>query len=131
MKFNLKEKFSSLIMNNKVIAVVSLILSFVIWMWIAIEKSPIETTVIKGVPVAFEMEGSVPEKLGLQIFGDKEFTVDITVSGKRFVLQTLDSSKFNVTAQTNYVDSAGSKSLLLKADSSADCDIISLSQNYV
>ena len=52
---------------------------------------------------AFEMEESVPEKLGLQIFGDTEFTVDITVSGKRFVLQTLDSSKFNVTAQTNYV----------------------------
>ena len=70
MKINLKDKFSSLIMNNKVIAVVSVILSFAIWMWIAIEKSPIETTVIKGVPVSFEMENSVPEQLGLEIFGD-------------------------------------------------------------
>jgi hypothetical protein len=131
MKFNLKDKFSSLIMNNKVIAVVSVIMSFVIWMWIAIEKSPIETTVIKGVPVSFEMEGSVPEQLGLKIFGDTEYSVDITVSGKRFVLQTLDKSKFTVTAQTNYVDSAGSKSLLLKAETLADCDIIGLSQNYI
>ena len=129
--FAKKGMLSALIMNNKFIAVLSVILSVIIWMWIAIDKSPIETTVIKDVPVTIDLENSVPSQLGLEIFGSKEFKVDITVSGKKFVLQTLDPSKFTVYAQTNYVDSAGKKSLPVKASTSADCDIISLSNDYV
>lgn len=124
-------KLSALIMNNKFIAVISVVLSIIIWMWIAIDKSPIETTVIKDVPVTIDLENSVPSKLGLQIFGNKDYKVDITVSGKKFVIQMLDASKFTVSAQTNYVDSSGKKSLLLKASTSADCDIISLSNDYI
>ncbi|MBO4339038.1 MAG: hypothetical protein J5877_03870 [Clostridia bacterium] len=124
-------KLSALIMNNKFIAVISVILAIVIWMWIAIDKSPIESTVIKDVPVTIDLEKSVPSKLGLEIFGNKDYKVDITVSGKKFVIQTLDASKFTVTAQMNYVDSAGKKSLLLKASTSADCDIINLSTDYI
>jgi len=126
-----KGRLSSLVMNNKIIAVVSVILSFIIWMWVAIEKSPIESTVIKDVPVIFDREDSVPSQLGLQVFGNKEYTVDITVTGKKFVIQTLDASKFTVYAQTNYVDSAGKKSLPLKATTSADCDIVGLSEEYI
>jgi hypothetical protein len=118
-------------MNNKFIAVISVILALVIWMWIAIDKSPIESTVIKDVPVTIELENSVPSQLGLQIFGNKEYKVDITVSGKKFVIQTLDASKFTVSAQTNYVDSSGKKTLLLKASTSADCDIINISSDYI
>ncbi len=124
-------KLSALIMNNKFIAVISVILAIGIWMWIAIDKSPIETTVIKDVPVNIDLENSVPSKLGLQIFGNSDYKVDITVSGKKFVIQTLDASKFTVSAQTNYVDSSGKKSLLLKASTSADCDIVNLSNDYI
>lgn len=129
--FKKKGKLSALIMNNKFIAVISVVLAIVIWMWIAIDKSPIETTVIKDVPVTVDLKNSVPSQLGLEIFGSKEFKVDITVSGKKFVLQTLDPSKFTVYAQTNYVDSAGKKSLPVKATTSADCDIINLSNDYI
>ena len=129
--FAKKGKLSALIMNNKFIAVISVLISIGIWMWIAIDKSPIETTVIKDVPVTIDLENSVPSQLGLQIFGNSEYKVDITVSGKKFVIQTLDISKFTVYAQTNYVDSSGKKSLLLKASTSADCDIINLSNDYI
>lgn len=129
--FKKKGMLSALIMNNKFIAVISVIISIVIWMWIAIDKSPIETTVIKDVPVTIDLQNSVPSQLGLEVFGTKEYKVDITVSGKKFVLQTLDPSKFTVYAQTNYVDSAGKKSLPVKATTSADCDIINLSSEYV
>ena len=131
MNSDIRKKFSSLLMNNKFIMGVSIVLAFVIWLWVAVEKSPIETTVIKGVPVTVDLESSVPSQLGLQVFGDTNYTVDITVTGKKFVLQTLKTDDFTVTAQTNYVDSAGSKSLLLKASCSADCTITSLSKNYI
>lgn len=129
--FSKKGWLSALVMNNKFIAILSVVLSIVIWMWIAIDKSPIESTVIKDVPVTIDLENSVPSQLGLEIFGQKDFTVDITVSGKKFVIQTLDASKFTVNAQTNYVDGAGEKSLLLKASTSADCDIVSISDEYI
>ncbi len=129
--FKEKGKLSALIMNNKFIAVLSVIISIGLWMWIAIDKSPIETTVIKDVPITIDLENSVPSQLGLEIFGTKEFKVDITVSGKKFVLQTLDPSKFSVNAQTNYVDSAGKKSLPVRATTSADCDIVGLSSDYI
>ncbi|MBE6834670.1 MAG: hypothetical protein E7515_00280 [Ruminococcaceae bacterium] len=129
--FSKKGKLSALMMNNKFIAVLSVIISLVLWMWIAIDKSPIETTVIKDVPVTIDLENSVPSQLGLEIFGNKDFKVDVTVSGKKFVVQTLDAGKITVSAQTNYVDGAGKKTLLLKATANADCDVVGLSSDYI
>lgn len=131
MNTDFRKKTSSLLMNNKVIMGISVFLSFVIWLWVSVEKSPIETTVIKDVPVSIELENSVPSQLGLQVFGESNYTVDVKVTGKKFILQTLTADKITVTAQTNYVDGAGTKSLALKADVRADCDVVSLSDNYI
>lgn len=93
----------------------SLIVAFGIWIWVAIEKSPVVEVTISPVPVQIDMENSVPAQLNLQMFGQTEYYVDVTVSAKRFVASTLTASDISVTAQTNYVDSAGTKSLQLRA----------------
>lgn len=128
-----KKKSGGLINNNKLMMLLSLIVAFGIWIWVAIEKSPVVEVTISSVPVQIDMENSVPAQLNLQMFGQTEYYVDVTVSAKRFVASTLTASDISVTAQTNYVDSAGTKSLQLRATAanSKDFEITGLSQNYI
>lgn len=127
--FNFHKWFS----NNKFVACFSLFAAFCIWLWISIDKSPIVENVIVSVPVYIETENSVPSQLGLKVFGNSNYTVDVTVSGKKFVVSSLTADDIKVTAQTNFVDSAGNKSLLLKATPAKNQDftIVSLSENYI
>lgn len=128
-----RKGLNSLVYNNKVVMLISLVLAFGIWIWVAIEKSPVVEATISSVPVQIDMENSVPAQLNLQTFGQTEFYVDVTVSGKRFVVSTIKPEDISVVAQTNYVNSAGTKSLQLKAsvNNSKDFEITGLSQNYI
>lgn len=133
-KYISKFSFSRIIRNNRALMLFSLIVSFALWIWVAVEKSPITQKVITDVPVSIDLQNSVPEQLNLQIFGDKEFKVDVTVTGKKYILASLDEDDISVTANTNYVDSAGNKTLQLKysvADGADDFEIIGLSSNYI
>ncbi len=123
----------NLIYNNKLVMLFSLVLAFGVWIWVAIEKSPVVELTVSAVPVKIDMENSVPAQLKLQTFGQTEFYVDVTVTGKRFVVSALTPEDITVTAQTNYVDSAGTKSLQLKAtaNDSRDYEIQRISQNYI
>lgn len=123
----------SIVYNNKVAMLFSLLAAFAIWIWVAIEKSPVVEMTISSVPVKIDMENSVPAQLNLQTFGQTDYYVDVTVTGKRFVVSAITPEDITVTAQTNYVDSAGNKSLQLKAvsDSAKDFEIVRLSQNYI
>lgn len=131
-----KSKFSlsELVHDNRFLAFFSFVIAFSIWTWIAIEKSPEEQRVISNVPVQINLENTIPEQLGLQIFGESEFTVDVTVKGKKYIISSLDSDDIQVVANTNYVDSAGSKTLQLKVtpkDATEDFVISSTSSTYV
>ena len=90
--FNFHKWFS----NNKFVACFSLFAAFCIWLWISIDKSPIVENVIVSVPVYIETENSVPSQLGLKVFGNSNYTVDVTVSGKKFVV-SLQSYRFHKT----------------------------------
>lgn len=138
MKNNAKNKskfsLSFLVMNNKMLALISLIFAFSIWTWISIEKSPEVQQVITDVPVQLSIENSIPEQLGLEIFGEKDFKIDVTVKGKKYITSSLTSEDIQVVANTNYVDSPGSKTLQLKItpkNSSDDFSIVSGSSTYV
>lgn len=129
-----KFSLSSLLHNNRFLMIISVIIGFGLWTWVAIEKSPEVERVITDVPVQINLENSVPEQLGLQIFGESEFAVDITVKGKKYVISSLSSEDFDVVANTNYVDSSGLKSLQLKVtpkESDVEFTIASYSSNYV
>lgn len=131
-----KTKFSlsGIIRNNRILMVISLLISFGLWIWVSVEKSPIIQKVISDVPVSIDLTGSIPEQLNLQIFGDKDFKVDVTVSGKKYVLSSIDKDDIVISAITNYVDSSGTKTLQLKyslADGSEDFEIVSLSSTYI
>lgn len=132
-KKKLHLNLSTLFNNNKFVFAFSLILAFSIWLWVSINKSPVVESVIASVPVQIDLTDTIPSQLGLKTFGNTEYSVDVTVSGKKFVINEITADDIKVTAQTNYVDSAGNKTLALKAsvNSNKEFDIVSLSQNYI
>lgn len=129
-----KFSFENILDNNRFLMVVSFIIALGLWVWVAIDKSPEIQTVITNVPVKINLENSIPQQLGLQIFGKSEFTVDVTVTGKKYILSNLKAEDIQVEANTNYVNSAGTKTLQLKVsptDSSEEFTISSVSSTYI
>lgn len=122
--------------DNKVLMVFSFIFAVLIWLVVAIALSPIDTAVIKDVPVEINLTNSLPAQFDLQIFGQSEFTVDVEVSGKRYIVNSASVNKdsVKVVAQTGYVDSAGKHRLLLKvtkANENDEFEIISVSEQQI
>ncbi|MGN1161532.1 MAG: CdaR family protein, partial [Candidatus Fimenecus sp.] len=119
-----KNKFSLsvLLSNNRILMVISLLIAFGIWIWVAIEKSPEVQKVISGVPVNINMENTIAKQLGLQIFGESQFTVDVTVTGKKYILSALNKDDIVVEAKLNNVDSTGIKTLQLKITAKNESD---------
>ena len=132
--YNKKLSLSELLNDKRFNVAISIIIAFILWAWVAIEKSPETQRTITDVPVQINLENSVPEQLGLSVFGNSEFTVDVTVKGKKYVTSSLNADDIVVTANTNYVDGSGVKNLQLKVsqkDSNNDYEITSYSINYI
>lgn len=125
---------SSLINDNRFLMTFSILIAFSLWIWISIEKSPEVETVITEVPVQINLANSIPEQLDLKIFGKTDFTVDVTVTGKKYVLSNLNKDDISVEANVNYVDSPGNKTLQLRVTPKNNTDeftISSMSATYV
>lgn len=131
-KLSLRQLFS----NTKFLVVFSILVAFIFWIVVALEYAPIIENEIKDIPVKIDMNNSVPDKLGLQIFGQSDYTINVTVRGNRYIVggDLLTADDFEATAQTAYVDSAGKHSLVVKVtakDANADYEIISKSTDYI
>ena len=136
MKKNKKFSLHALVSDNRFIFVISLLIAIVFWAAVCISFSPETQVVIEDVPVNIDMKNSVPSQYGLQMFGEENYTVDITVSGSRYVVggKLLSKDDFSVVADTSSVTSAGTHSLqirVLKANNSDDFTIESISESFI
>ena len=131
-----KLSLRKLLSNTKFLVVFSILVAFIFWIVVALEYAPVIENEIKDIPVKIDMNNSVPDKLGLQIFGQSDYTINVTVRGNRYIVggDLLTADDFEATAQTAYVDSAGKHSLVVKVtakDANADYEIISKSTDYI
>lgn len=131
-KFSLRQLFS----NTRFLVIFSIVVAFIFWIIVALEYAPVVENEIKDIPVKIDMNNSVPDKLGLQIFGQSDYTINIVVKGNRYVVggDLLTADDFEATAQTAYVDSAGKHSLVVKVtakNAEVDYEIVSKSTDYI
>lgn len=133
-KNNKKIDFRELFSNNRFVLLFAVVMAFVIWVAISMTASPEETYTLKDVPVDFNLEGSLPEQLGLQAFGNTEFKVDVVVYGKRYIVSNLKPEDIKVTPDLSYVSSSGKNDVTLvarPANDDVEFTINSLSQTKV
>ena len=129
----IKIKLNDLFNNDLFVFVFSLLAALFIWLMVVINVSPATTRVIQGVKV--NIDSTVPSQFGLEVFGEKDFTVDVTVEGKKYQISSaaLSAEDIVITAQTNNVDSAGNRTLQLKPEipEGADYKITTLSTKTI
>lgn len=131
-----KPFFHNLFYNNKYLAFFSFITAFIIWIVVVMVFTPETTYKIEDVPVVIDLEDTTAQKLDLQAFTEKEYTVDVTVEGKRYSITQRDLSPddITVTANISYVDSVGDHTLKLVANKNnrnADYEIVALSSEEI
>ena len=133
-----KNKFSvhSLFQDNRFVMIFSLVIAVIFWASVCIAFSPETEVVVENVPVKIDMENSVPSQYGLKMFGENNYTVDITISGSKYIIggRSITADDFKVTASTSLVTSAGTHSLQLKvrkADESSNFTIEDYSESFI
>lgn len=105
MKLNFQ--FGKLLENPRNTKIISVILAAVIWLILVGALGEDQERIIRNVPISIRTEGTLVESYGLAVIGDTEYTVDITVTGKRSVLGGLSAEDFNVYANPPTVTGAG------------------------
>lgn len=126
-------KIKRIFSSTPFILIIALVLALVYWGWIIIEKSPIETIVIKDVPVTLSLSSEVKDA-EYQVYGNSDFTVDVTVTGRRFAIQGLTATDITATAAADEITDAGTKSLPITTtlkDANATYEVTSLSKNSI
>lgn len=115
-----RKTIDSLLMNDKIAFATAVAAAIIIWVCVVIFAGSQTTRVIHDVKV--KIDETVPAQFGLQVFGESEFTVDVTVSGKKYRISegSLSAENISVVAQTTTVDSAGVYTLQLKAEYGSD-----------
>ncbi|MDR1410208.1 MAG: hypothetical protein LBJ12_08140 [Oscillospiraceae bacterium] len=128
-----RRKLRKIFASNPFVLGLSFVLAFVIWLMVTVSVAPEEERTLAHIPVSIELTDAV-QNLNLEAFTAKDgYFIDVTIKGKRYVLNEITPEQINVRAQTATVGSAGLKSLRLSATSSAakDFQIVRLSQQEI
>ena len=103
-----KINLSRIIANKKFCVVFSLILSFAIWLSVMINQNPVREQVFTDISANISIENTAASDLGLGIISDltsQRFTV--TLSGPNYVVSSLSSDDFILSADVSGINSAG------------------------
>lgn len=96
--------------KDSFIKVFSVLLALVLWFFVGFQNPEIETT-IKDVKINVKMPQTVGEKGTLDIVGNGNFSVDLTVSGKRSVLRSASEASFSAYVNAGSITKPGTYDL--------------------
>ncbi len=98
-------------MKSKVLTMLlSLVMAFVLWAYVVSVEAPESETTYENVAVVLDGK-AVLENRGLMLVGQKNFTVDLTLSGYRTDLKKLNNTNITVLADLSQITSAGTHEL--------------------
>ncbi len=112
-----KQRISDLFYDNRFLLVFSVLFAVIAWLIVATEFAETQNT-ISNVPVQINYSNVNNNLGGLQPFLDKEYTVDVTISGKRYIVESDEiEDDILVIADTSLVNSVGEFQLNLSVTS--------------
>ena len=125
--------FSRLIEKNWFVFVLSLLIAIVLWCGISMFKTTEITKTFQNVKVRINVEGSLPDNNDLQIFGTKDYYVDVTVEGKSYLINAEDFvNNLDATVSLAAVNAPGTYSLPVTVNCDvAGVEVVNVSSNAV
>ena len=123
-----KQRISDLFYDNRFLMAFSVLFAIIAWLIVATEFSETQNT-IRNIPV--QIDYSNINNSGLQTFLDKDYTVDVTIKGKRYIVES-DNIKDDilVVADTSLINNPGKYTLNLTVTSKSvrpEYDFVSVS----
>lgn len=139
MKTDFKERIKNttlhkLFNNNRFVIAFSLFFSLILWFAVSMNLSISAQRTITSVPVSIDLKNTYAEKLGLKLFGETNFTVNVDISGESYIVRQKTADDIIVTAQTSTIESSGKVRLWLNykpADGVTGITIDKVSPAYV
>ncbi len=128
-----KQKISDLFYDNRFLFVFSLIVAVGFWLVASVEFSTEITKTISNVPVQIDY-GIIEENFGLEAFGQTKFSVDVSVSGKKYVVDSDDIRDDIVVKASTSVSTPGTQKLKLEVTTKSErpaYEIVGLFENNV
>ncbi|MDR3643709.1 MAG: CdaR family protein [Clostridia bacterium] len=101
--------------NNKALALISLILSFLFWFLVVSNIAPDYTKTISGVKIQFSSDKTGLGYAGLHVIDTSRNTVSVVVSGPRYLIGQLSASDITVTPRLGAVNTQGTFNVALDA----------------
>ena len=120
---------SGFMKDKRVLAAVSLIASFILWLIISTVIRPTGETTVSGVGVNINIQSGLLSEMGLSAIEGGERTVEVVISGSRSVIGGVTAEDIVVRPSLSDVSGAGTYSLELVAEntSNKDFEIVSVS----
>lgn len=103
--------FQALFNDNRFVAVLAIVASIILWFVVYLQQENDITTTITNVPITINYENSMAQDLGLEIIGDVPTKVDVTVSGDRYTVMSLDENSLRAQVSLSSVMKAGTYTL--------------------
>ena len=112
--------------DKRVLFVISLAVSFILWLTVSLLLRPTGEVVVQGVGVNVNVQSGILGELGLSVIEGGEKTVNVTISGSRSVIGGVSAEDISITPSLSGVSGAGIYELDLKAvnNSSKDFEIV-------
>ena len=128
-----KQKISDLFYDNRFLFIFSLIVAVGFWLVASVEFSTEITKTIYDIPVQIDY-GIIEENFGLEAFGQTKFSVDVSVSGKKYVVDSDDIKDDIVVKASTSVSTPGTQKLRLEVTTKSErpaYQIVGLFENNV
>ncbi|MBQ8623139.1 MAG: hypothetical protein IJ424_02020 [Oscillospiraceae bacterium] len=98
-------------------AVFSFVIAVVLWFVLTLTAFPEISIVIKNVPIDFSLDGSYADVAGLSIVNLEDTTVNVKLSGLRYVIGDYTAEDLKVSLNLDAVRASGSYELALNVSS--------------
>ena len=120
---------SAIFKDKRIVFLISLLLSFLLWMTVSLVLRPTGEVVVSGVGVNVNVQSGILGELGLSAIEGAESTVNVTISGSRSVIGGVSAEDISISPSLSGVSGAGSYELDLRATntSSKDFEIVNIS----
>ncbi len=127
------KKTDSFFRDKRFLVTISLLASFLLWIYISTVLRPTAETTVEGIGVNINVQSGILGQMGLSTIEGGETTVDVVISGTRSVIGGVTAEDISISPSLSGVSGAGVYSLELIASNASekDFEILSLSPNTV
>ena len=128
-----KKWWESVTENKPVMIVLSVLISVILWVAVSMNTYTEESVTVYDVPVTYSLPAAA-ENLGLSIVEKNVDTVNVTITGNRYIVGQIKSGMLRASVQPSNVKSAGIYTIPIVVESVSDSlnnfEVTKMSYNY-